>query len=1168
MQHRQTSLFSFLQKLTPGNEGSCEPYSSPDAIRHARQPKKAPHPTPLESKNNSEETSDEIGGTDASSQKMRRQVLSAGIPVAANDGDRRANHFSSIMSKFVKEDKSGCASNGKSNQDCCGSFICHPNDSTEKSVKDRTPDDKCSAKHVSAIKKSSDGLGPLYSECDLDVLGPETPAVRPRVPLFKRIQQDPSDSDKQDSSLFGPNKRFKPIGKTVTEKKILENSCESTSSKFEWLVPFKIRDANGRRPSDPFYDKRTLYIPPDALKRMSASQRQYWSVKCQYMDVVIFFKVGKFYELYELDAEIGQRELDWKMTISGVGKCRQVGVSEAGIDDAVHKLTSRGTGRKMRETVKGEGKRELRAATVVVAEAVVAVTDGCVRMRTREWRERRRMRWCCCKRRERKKKKEEERCCCRYNVGRMEQLETSEQAKARGASSVIQRKLVNVSTPCTPSDGNMEAEAVHLLALKEGDCGSKDGSIFYGFAFLDNASLKCWVGSISNDNSCAALGALLVQISPKEIIHERSGLSEATRVALKKYASAGSMKIQLTATTPGVDFLDSSEVMKLASSKGYFKGSSKQWFSAIDGSVNCDLAICALGGLITHLSRLMLDDTLRNGELFSYHVYKNCLRMDGQTLLNLEIFSNNVDGGLSGTLYKHLDHCLTASGKRLLRRWICHPLRDFTGINQRLDVVEAFIKNSEIMSLIASYLTRIPDLERLLGRVRSTVGSSSMLLLPFVGDKILKQRIKTFGFLVKGLRIGLELLNMIRKEDHGMLPISLFVNIPNLSSLDDLLNQFEVALEDDFPHYQDHIVKDSDAETLAVLVELFSGKAIEWSQVINALNCIDVLQSFARASISSFMPMSRPILLVNAYSPNLAKDKDGPMLHMKGLWHPYAVSGNGNDLVPNEIHLGNDSKICHPCALLLTGPNMGGKSTLLRATCLAVILAQLGCFVPCEECMLSPVDTIFTRLGATDRIMSGTFYVECSETASVLRNATKDSLVLLDELGRGTSTFDGYAIAYAVFRHLLEKVCCRLLFATHYHPLTKEFGSHPHVSLQHMACSFHVGDGISSPRNDLVFLYKLAPGACSESYGLQVALMAGLPKQVVEAAASAGQNIKQLISRNFKSSEARSEFSTLHEEWLKSLWDISKPSVSLGDEDISDTLLCLWHELRSFYKLR
>lgn len=137
-------------------------------------------------------------------------------------------------------------------------------------------------------------------------------------------------------------------------------------------------------------------------------------------------------------------------------------------------------------------------------------------------------------------------------------------------------------------------------------------------------------------------------------------------------------------------------------------------------------------------------------------------------------------------------------------------------------------------------------------------------------------------------------------------------------------------------------MKDSDAETLAVLVELFSGKATEWSHIINALNRIDVLQAFATVTVSSCRPMSRPTFSeANSYSTNLHQDDAGPILHMKGLWHPYAVADNGNGLVPNDIYLGEDSMACHPRALLLTGPNMGGKSTLLRATCLAVILAQV-----------------------------------------------------------------------------------------------------------------------------------------------------------------------------------------------------------------------------------
>lgn len=137
-------------------------------------------------------------------------------------------------------------------------------------------------------------------------------------------------------------------------------------------------------------------------------------------------------------------------------------------------------------------------------------------------------------------------------------------------------------------------------------------------------------------------------------------------------------------------------------------------------------------------------------------------------------------------------------------------------------------------------------------------------------------------------------------------------------------------------------MKDSDAETLGVLVELFVGKAIEWSQVINALNCIDVLQSFAQAAFQSHGSMSRPVLLrANSNNMDSHQDGKGPTLQMKGLWHPYAIAENEDGLVPNDIYLGQDSDGHHPCALLLTGPNMGGKSTLLRATCLAVILAQV-----------------------------------------------------------------------------------------------------------------------------------------------------------------------------------------------------------------------------------
>ena len=154
-----------------------------------------------------------------------------------------------------------------------------------------------------------------------------------------------------------------------------------------------------------------------------------------------------------------------------------------------------------------------------------------------------------------------------------------------------------------------------------------------------------------------------------------------------------------------------------------------------------------------------------------------------------------------------------------------------------------------------------------------------------------------------------------------------------------------------------------------------------------------------------------------------------------------------------------------------------------------------------------------------------------------------------------------------VFRHLIEKVNCRLLFATHYHPLTKEFASHPHVTLQHMACTFKSKTDGNSESKELVFLYRLTSGACPESYGLQVAVMAGIPEQVIKAASKAGQVIKKSIGESFRCSERRSEFSTLHEDWLKNLLTVSRIGDGKFDEDdVFDTLFCLWHELKSSYR--
>ncbi|XP_064411708.1 DNA mismatch repair protein Msh6 isoform X2 [Latimeria chalumnae] len=247
--------------------------------------------------------------------------------------------------------------------------------------------------------------------------------------------------------------------------------------------------------------------------------------------------------------------------------------------------------------------------------------------------------------------------------------------------------------------------------------------------------------------------------------------------------------------------------------------------------------------------------------------------------------------------------------------------------------------------------------------------------------------------------------------------------------------------------------------------------------------------------------MCRPVF-------ELSDESHPPFLELRGSRHPCITKTFfGDDFIPNDIVIGckdtedmeEEGSNSQASCVLVTGPNMGGKSTLMRQAGLLVILAQLGSYVPAETCRLSPVDRVFTRLGASDRIMSGesTFFVELSETSSILQHATQHSLVLLDELGRGTATYDGTAIASAVVQELAENVCCRTLFSTHYHSLVEDYSHCAAVQLGHMACM--VENECEDPSQETItFLYKFIKGACPKSYGFNAARLANIPEEVIQ----------------------------------------------------------------------
>jgi len=258
----------------------------------------------------------------------------------------------------------------------------------------------------------------------------------------------------------------------------------------------------------------------------------------------------------------------------------------------------------------------------------------------------------------------------------------------------------------------------------------------------------------------------------------------------------------------------------------------------------------------------------------------------------------------------------------------------------------------------------------------------------------------------------------------------------------------------------------------------------DWLKAVKIIAELDCLCSLSKSSSAIGSPSCRPEFV----------EEEQSVLELEGLRHPCVIPGIASDFIPNDTVLGGES----PNLILLTGPNMGGKSTLLRQTCVAVIMAQLGCYVPAEKCRLTPFDRIFTRIGANDNILAGqsTFMVELSETSKILAEATERSMVILDELGRGTSTFDGYAIAYSVLHELSTRIGCLGLFSTHYGTLTSEFERDPNVALKHMACQ------VDQVNREVTFLYKLVEGVCEKSYGMNVAHMAGVPRSIVERAES------------------------------------------------------------------
>ena len=358
-------------------------------------------------------------------------------------------------------------------------------------------------------------------------------------------------------------------------------------------------------------------------------------------------------------------------------------------------------------------------------------------------------------------------------------------------------------------------------------------------------------------------------------------------------------------------------------------------------------------------------------------------------------------------------------------------------------------------------------------------------------------------------------------------------------------------------------------DALRLVFRRFSRHYDKWMAAIQCLSQLDALMSLALSSEKARegadglmdLPVARPEFVD-------ATDGQKAVLELRDARHPcVAKTFSGNGFIANDTVLAGsgaqEKSTSNPGAhvMLLTGPNMGGKSTLLRQTCICVIMAQIGCYVPARKCRLTPVDRIFTRIGASDRILEGqsTFFVELSETSTILNHATDKSLVILDELGRGTSTFDGVAIASAVVEKICTDIKCRTIFATHYHNLVEDYRQHPDVSLGNMTCMLK-GSADDEAGAQVTFLYSLRGGSCDDSYGLNVARLANLPAEILKRANQKSSEFVKMVDQKASRGVHRATALKLLEDMAATM------KRKESGEDVSDDLLKLWERAKNLLK--
>ena len=777
--------------------------------------------------------------------------------------------------------------------------------------------------------------------------------------------------------------------------------------------------------------------------------RQYLRIKADYPDMLLFYRMGDFYELFYEDAQRAAKLLDITLTARGKSAGNAIpmaGVPYHAVEGYLAKLVRQGE-------------------SVAICEQV------------------------------------------------------GDPATSKGP---VERKVTRIVTPGTLTDeALLNAHSDNLVAAIVPDAGAT------GIAWLDLAGGRFRLTEVGD---AEAAQAEIERLKPAEIV-----VDEDRGAALSFDES-----IRISKRPPWHFELDSAT--RLLCSQ--FGTRDLQGF----GCEGMERGIAAAGALLQYVSDTQ-KASLPHLTSLTVERHEDAVIMDGPTRRNLELEAS-LSGHDEHTLAAVMDRCQSPMGSRLLRRWLQRPLRNAETLKGRYQAIDT-LHTAGLVENLAAKLDGIGDIERILARVALRSARPRDLRQLSEALSRLPDLKACLADLDSPLLLSLEQAIARHRDEHQLLDKALVDNPPMVirdggviaEGFDDELDELRAIADNADQYLLDLEAREkarTGIQTLKLGYNRVHGYYIEISKaqadkapteyvrrqtlkaaeryIMPELKTFEdkVLSARERALarekhlyegllerlVQALTPLKRTAesiaeldvlvcfaeraLALNLSRPELA---DEPLIEVEGGRHLVVEQVIDTAFVANDLSLGRDRHL-----LVITGPNMGGKSTYMRQTALIAILAHIGSYVPAERLRIGPVDRIFTRIGASDDLAGGrsTFMVEMTETATILNNATEQSLVLMDEIGRGTSTFDGLSLAWAAAHYMGETARALTLFATHYFELTTLAGELPGCANVHLDATEHKGQ--------LVFLHAVKPGPASQSYGLQVAALAGVPAGVIRRA--------------------------------------------------------------------